>query len=79
MPTPLSNDKRCDQDQLEFVMIWLSVITTALRRWRGVACDFVGIVFWTSSGLQRDSGPQAVARRWSPGRSGRGFCLSHGY
>jgi hypothetical protein len=42
MPKPLSNDKRGDQDQLEFVMIWLSVITTALVL---AIAGFVGIVF----------------------------------
>ena len=42
MPTPLGNNKRGDQDQQEFVMIWLSVITTALVL---VVAAFVGIVF----------------------------------
>jgi hypothetical protein len=42
MPKPLSNDKRDGQDQLEFVMIWLSVITTALVL---TIAGFVGLVF----------------------------------
>jgi hypothetical protein len=42
MPRPLSNGKRGDQDQLEFVMIWLSVVTAALVL---AIAGFVGIVF----------------------------------
>jgi hypothetical protein len=40
MPTPLGNDKRGDQQ--EFVMIWLSVLTTVLVL---AIAGFVGIVF----------------------------------
>jgi hypothetical protein len=39
MRTPLGNDKRGDQQ--EFVMIWLSVLTTVVLAIAG----FVGIVF----------------------------------
>jgi hypothetical protein len=42
MPTPLSNDKRGDQDSQQLVMIWLSVITTVLVL---AIAGFVGIVF----------------------------------
>jgi hypothetical protein len=42
MPTPLSNDKRVDQDQQEFVMIWLSVLTMVLVL---AIAGIVGIVF----------------------------------
>jgi len=42
MPMPLSTDKRGDQDPLELVMIWLSVITTVLVL---AIAGFVGIVF----------------------------------
>jgi hypothetical protein len=41
MPMPASN-KRGDQDQQEFVMIWLSILTTVLVL---VIAGFVGIVF----------------------------------
>jgi|HubBroStandDraft_6_1064221.scaffolds.fasta_scaffold570943_2 hypothetical protein len=40
MPSPISNDKRGDQQ--EFVMIWLSVLTTVLLL---AIAGFVGIVF----------------------------------
>jgi hypothetical protein len=40
MRTPLGNDKRGDQQ--EFVMIWLSVLTTVLVL---AIAGFVGIVF----------------------------------
>jgi hypothetical protein len=40
MPSPVSNDKRGDQQ--EFVMIWLSVLTTVLLL---AIAGFVGIVF----------------------------------
>jgi hypothetical protein len=42
MPPPLSNDKRSNQDQQEFVMIWLSVLTTVLVL---AIAGFVGMVF----------------------------------
>jgi hypothetical protein len=42
MPTPLSRDKRDDQDKQEFVMIWLSVITTVLVL---AIAGFISIVF----------------------------------
>jgi hypothetical protein len=42
MPTPLSKDKHGDQDQLQLVMIWLSVITTVLVL---AIAGFVGIFF----------------------------------
>jgi hypothetical protein len=42
MPTPLSRDKRDGQDKQEFVMIWLSLITTVLVL---AIAGFVGIVF----------------------------------
>jgi hypothetical protein len=42
MPTPLSNDKRGDQDNQQLVMIWLSVITMVLVL---AIAGFVGIVF----------------------------------
>jgi hypothetical protein len=42
MPMPASNDKRGNQDQQEFVMIWLSVLTTVLVL---AIAGFVGIVF----------------------------------
>ena len=41
MPTPLSDDKRGGNQQ-EFVMIWLSVLTTVLVL---AIAGFVGIVF----------------------------------
>jgi hypothetical protein len=41
MPMPASN-KRGDQDQQEFMMIWLSILTTVLVL---VIAGFVGIVF----------------------------------
>jgi hypothetical protein len=40
MPSPISNDKRGDQQK--FVMIWLSVLTTVLLL---AIAGFVGIVF----------------------------------
>jgi hypothetical protein len=40
MPTPLRNEKRGDQQ--EFVMIWLSVLSTVLVL---AIAGFVGIVF----------------------------------
>jgi hypothetical protein len=40
MPSPVSNDKRGDQQ--EFVMIWLSVLTTVLVL---AIAGFVGMVF----------------------------------
>jgi hypothetical protein len=42
MPMPISNDKRGNQDQQEFVMIWLSVLTTVLVL---VIAGLVGMMF----------------------------------
>jgi hypothetical protein len=42
MPAPLSDDKHGNQDQQQFVMIWLSVMSTVLVL---VIAAFVGIVF----------------------------------
>jgi hypothetical protein len=39
---PVSNDKRGDQDRQEFVMIWLSVLTTVLVL---VIAGLVGMMF----------------------------------